>query len=233
MQLTGNQVACLICYFVLSRMSEQGKLPEHGVVVRTIVTTQELDPIAEEFGVEVVNHLLVGFKYIGETIRLLPPGEEFIFGAEESLGYLLGTYARDKDSAVAALALAEMTATLKKQGRTVMDYLNEIYRKHGYYSEMLRDLYLHGQEGQEQIGRIMTSLRENTPTEIGGHGVVSVTDRLTLTERDLRTGEERGGVEGIKGDLLLERGVAPDVIAYATKTTKYFRYLTGKPKAKK
>jgi len=202
-RLTGNQVACLICYFVLSRMSEQGKLPKHGVVVRTIVTTQELDPIAEEFGVEVVNHLLVGFKYIGETIRLLPPGKEFIFGAEESLGYLLGTYARDKDSAVAALALAEMTATLKKQGRTVMDYLNEIYRKYGYYSELLRDLYLHGQEGEQQIGRIMTALRENTPTEIGGHGIVSVTDRLTLTERDLRTGEERGGVEGIEGDLLL------------------------------
>ena len=202
-RLTGNQVACLICHFVLSQMREQNKLPRHGVVVRTIVTTQELDPIADEFGVEIVNHLLVGFKYIGEVIRLLPPEKQFIFGAEESLGYLLGTYARDKDSAVAALAFAEMAATLKKRGRSVMDYLNEIYRRYGYYSEMLRDLYLHGQEGQAQIKQIMTFLREDTPGEIGGLEIAGVTDRLSLTERNLRTGEERGGVEGIKGDLLL------------------------------
>lgn len=202
-RLTGNQVACLICRFTLSEMREQGKLPEQGVVVRTIVTTQELDSIAAEFGVEVVNHLLVGFKYIGETIRTLPPGKEFIFGAEESLGYLRGTYARDKDSAVAALTLAEMAATLKARGRSTMDYLNDIYRAYGYYSEMLSDIYLHGQEGQAQISRIMSALRESPPVEIGGRRVERVTDRLTLTERDLVTGEERGGVEGIEGNLLL------------------------------
>ena len=200
--LTGNQVACLICYFTLSQMREQNKLPEHGVVVRTIVTTQQLDPIAADFGVRVVSHLLVGFKYIGEAIRMLPAGEEFIFGAEESLGYLRGTYARDKDSAVAALTLAEMAATLKAQGRDTIDYLNEIYRKYGYYSEMLRDLYLKGQQGQEQIKQIMSTLRSNIPREIAGFKVESVTDRLTLTRRDLRTGAE-SGVEGIEGDLLL------------------------------
>ncbi|NQT20298.1 MAG: phospho-sugar mutase [Planctomycetes bacterium] len=202
-RLTGNQVACLICHFTLSQMREQGSLPGHGVVVRTIVTTQELDAIAAGFGVEVINHLLVGFKYIGETIRTLPPGREFIFGAEESLGYLRGTYARDKDADVAALTLAEMAATLKARGRGTMDYLNDIYRAYGYYSEMLSDIYLRGQKGQAQISLIMSTLRKNPPTEIGGCKVERVTDRLTLTERDLVTGEVRGGVEGIEGNLLL------------------------------
>ena len=202
-KLTGNQVACLICHFTLSQLREQKKLPEHGVVVRTIVTTEQLDRIASDFGVEAISHLLVGFKYIGEAIRTLAPGKEFIFGAEESLGYLRGTYARDKDSAVAALTLAELAATLKKQKRCTIDYLNDIYRRYGYYSEMLGDLYLYGQEGNQQIKKIMQTLRENTPADVGGWRVERVIDRLTLKERDLLTGQERGGVEGIEGDLLL------------------------------
>ncbi|HUS58085.1 MAG TPA: phospho-sugar mutase [Planctomycetota bacterium] len=202
-KLTGNQVACLICHFTLSQMRRQNRLPEHGVVVRTIVTTEQLDRIAADFGVESVNHLLVGFKYIGETIRKLPPGHEFIFGAEESLGYLRGTYCRDKDSAVAALTLCEMAATLKKQNRMPMDYLNDIYRTYGYYSEMLHDLYLYGQEGSEQMKRIMATLRNEPPQSVDGRKVERVVDRLTLQERIVATGETRGGVPGIKGDLML------------------------------
>ena len=202
-QLNGNQVACLICHFALSQLREQGRLPKQGVVVRTIVTTEELDRIAADFGVEVINHLLVGFKYIGEAIRNLAPGKEFIFGAEESLGYLRGTYARDKCSAVASLTLAEMAATLKKEKRSPMDYLNDIYRRYGYYSEILHDLYLRGQEGLAQIKKIMAVLREDTPADISGWKLERVIDRLTLTERDARTGQTRGGVPGIKGDLLL------------------------------
>jgi len=203
MKLTGNQIACLMCHFTLSQLREQGKLPKHGVVARTIVTTEEVDRIAHDFGVDVVNHLLVGFKYVGETIRNLPPEKEFIFGAEESLGYLRGTYARDKCSAVAALTLAEMAATLKKEKRSMMEYLNDIYRRYGYYSEMLEDLYLRGQEGLAQIRKIMRVLRENPPKEIDGWKIERVTDWLTLQERDVQTNEVRGGVEGIKGDLLL------------------------------
>jgi len=208
-KLTGNQVACLICHFTLSQMKQQGTLPDQPVVVRTIVTTAQLDPIAAEFGAEIVNHLLVGFKYIGETIRLLPPEKEFIFGAEESLGYLRGTYARDKDSAVAALTLAEMAATLKKQGRNLMDYLNQMYRTYGYYSESLRDLYLHGQEGARLREKIMSVLRESPPAEIAGHAVERVTDRLEMTETDLQTGTVRNlpatmnGLEVTRGNLLL------------------------------
>jgi len=202
-KLTGNQVACLICHFTLSRLRQAGRLPEHGVIIRTIVTTEELDRIAADFGVESINHLLVGFKYIGEAIRTLPPGKEFIFGGEESLGYLRGTYARDKDAAVAILTLAELAATLRKQGRTVCDYLDDVYRQYGYYSELLHDIYLYGQEGQQQIRKIMAGLREAPPASVGGRAIESIVDRLTLTRRDMKTGKTAGGVEGIKGDMLL------------------------------
>ncbi|HUU69374.1 MAG TPA: hypothetical protein VM186_07610, partial [Planctomycetota bacterium] len=109
----------------------------------------------------------------------------------------------DKCSAVAALTLAEMAATLKKEKRSMMEYLNDIYRRYGYYSEMLEDLYLRGQEGLAQIRKIMRVLRENPPKEIDGWKIERVTDWLTLQERDVQTNEVRGGVEGIKGDLLL------------------------------
>jgi len=202
-KLTGNQVACLICHFTLSQLRRQNRMPRHGVVIRTVVTTEELDRIAADFGAEVINHLLVGFKYIGEAIRNLPPEKEFIFGAEESLGYLRGTYARDKCSAIASLTLAELAATLKKEKRSIMEYLNDIYRRYGYYSEMLQDLYLRGQEGLGQIQRIMRVLREDPPKAVGEWKIERITDRLTLQERDVRKGEVRSGVEGIKGDLLL------------------------------
>jgi len=202
-KLTGNQAACLICHFTLSQLRQQNRIPKHGVVIRTIVTTEEVDRIAKDFGVEVINHLLVGFKYIGEAIRNLPPEKEFIFGAEESLGYLRGTYARDKCSAVASLTLAEMAATLKKEKRPMMEYLNDIYRRYGYYSEMLEDLYLRGQEGLARMQKVMRVLRDDPPKSIGGWRIERITDRLTLQERDVHTGEVRGGVEGIRGDLLL------------------------------
>ena len=208
-KLTGNQVASLICHFTLAQMKERAALPSHPVVVRTIVTTAQLDQIAAAFGAEIVNHLLVGFKYIGETIRLLPEGKEFVFGAEESLGYLRGTYARDKDAAVAALTLAEMAATLKKQGRSLAGYLNNIYKTYGYYSESLRDLYLHGQEGAQQREKIMSEMRNKPPASISGYTIERITDRLTMKERDLLTRDERdlpptaNGREVTSGNLLL------------------------------
>jgi len=202
-KLTGNQVACMLCRFILSQLRAQNRMPEHAVVVRTIVTTEALDAIAADFGAEIVNHLLVGFKYIGEVIHKLPEGKQFVFGAEESLGYLSGTYARDKDAAVAALILAELAATLKAEGRRVIDYLNDIYRSYGYYSETLGGIYLYGQQGSEQIKHIMSELRTNTPAEIAGRKVERITDRQTLRELNLLTGEERGGVEGIPGNVLL------------------------------
>lgn len=188
--LTGNQIAALIGHFILEQLHFQKKLTPQHFIAKTIVTTDMLDAIAQAFGVTIYNNLLVGFKYIAELIRHKEESEIFVFGGEESHGILKGAYTRDKDAAVAALMIAELTGYLKDQGHTLVWQLNQLYRKYGMYWETLTSLAYQGAEGFTTMSTIMRNLREHPPTAIGDHTITSIIDRLVSSE-------------GTKGDVLV------------------------------
>lgn len=199
--INGNQIGAVLCYYILAALENQGRLPDRGVVCKTIVTTDLISLIARDFGLIPVDNLLVGFKYIGDVINNLSDGETFVFGTEESHGYLFTDFVRDKDAAVAAVLLAECAAQLKRQGRTLRDYLDDIYRAFGYFCEVQKSTYREGARGNEEIAQIMTGLRQNPPAEIGGCKVVEVVDRQTNTVCNVQTGTTRA-IQGATGNVL-------------------------------
>lgn len=175
--LTGNQSGAIMIHYKLSLLKERGLLPSNGVVIKTIVTSEMGADIARSFGVEVEN-TLTGFKYIGEKMTSYErTGErEFLFGYEESYGYLSGTYARDKDAIVAALLICEAAAYYSSKGKTLYDVLLALYAEYGSYLEGLESRTLKGIDGVAQINAIMNDWRSNPPTEIGGVKVTEVLD---------------------------------------------------------
>ncbi|WP_028559254.1 phospho-sugar mutase [Paenibacillus pinihumi] len=177
--LTGNQSGALMVHYLLSQLKEQGRLPENGVVVKTIVTSEMGADIAESFGAQVVN-TLTGFKYIGEKMNEFEKSgkQAFLFGYEESYGYLTGTYARDKDAVVASLLICEAAAYYKKQGKTLYDVLLELYSRYGTYLETLESRTLKGVDGVQKIAAIMEDWRANAPAEVAGVKVEQVLDYL-------------------------------------------------------
>ncbi|MBD3309423.1 phospho-sugar mutase [candidate division KSB3 bacterium] len=201
--LNGNQVGALLTDFILNTLNEQGNLPPKGVIVKTLVTTDLAERIAQEFGMVTVSDLLVGFKFIAEVIRNLPQDQEFIFGLEESLGYLRGTFTRDKDAATAAITLAEMAAELKEQGQSLYDRLNFLYRKYGYFQETLKNVYVSGAEGTARVARMMAELRAQPPQQLAGKRVSEVIDRQEGVVIAPETGKVIREVTGTKGNVLV------------------------------
>lgn len=183
--LTGNQTGMLLVNYVLSSLKELNKLPKNGAVIKTIVTTESVRKMAEAYGVKLLD-VLTGFKYIGEKIREFEEtgSNEYLIGFEESYGYLVGTFARDKDAVVASMLIAEMTLYYKKQGKTLYDALVEIYEQYGYFKESLVSVELKGKEGQEKIGRCLDLLREDEITEVNGVKVVRSFDYKLSIEKD-------------------------------------------------
>jgi phosphoglucomutase len=176
--LTGNQSGAIMVHYLLSRLKEQGKLPSDGIVIKTIVTSEMGAAIAESFGMQVVN-TLTGFKYIGEKMTEYERAggtPQFLFGYEESYGYLAGTYARDKDAVLASLLICEAAAYYKKQNLSLHDVLQQLYAQHGYYSERLESRTLKGKDGMEQIQSIMNDWRQHAPTEVAGVAVTELLD---------------------------------------------------------
>lgn len=175
--LTGNQSGALMIHYLLSQLKDRGQLPTNGVVIKTIVTSEMGEAVAKHYGATVEN-TLTGFKYIGEKMSAYEQtGEKtFLFGYEESYGYLTGTYARDKDANVAALLICEAAAYYSTQGKTLYDVLVELYEQFGYYLESQQSRTLKGIDGVQQISAIMTSFRQQPPTEIAGVPVVEVLD---------------------------------------------------------
>ena len=170
--LTGNQVGALLADYILRKRAAAGTIPEGGYVVETLVTTPLIQAIAEPKGVNVVSDLLVGFKYIAQTMEQKGP-DKFLFGAEESLGYLAGEYARDKDAGVAALYTAELAAELKRAGKTLVDRLNEIYVEQGtYYWEGQISHFCEGPTGKEQMRKLLGEFRDSPPKN-WGEGVLT------------------------------------------------------------
>lgn len=177
--ISGNHIGSIIEYYILNSLKDRGELPENGAVVKTIVTTDLQDRIAEDFSMKVFN-VLTGFKYIGEKIRQFEStGKyQYVFGGEESFGYLAGTYSRDKDGVLATLMIAECCAWLMNSGRSMGDYLNEIFSKYGYYDDKNVSIEATGLQGKEIISSIIKHLRENPPKSMGAVAVKRVLDFL-------------------------------------------------------
>ncbi|RKN78858.1 phospho-sugar mutase [Paenibacillus ginsengarvi] len=175
--LNGNQSGAIMAYYVLSSLKERGELPDNGVLVKTIVTSEMGAVIAESYGVRVIN-TLTGFKYIGEKMTEFDRTGQyrFLFGYEESYGYLAGTYCRDKDAVLASMLICEAAAYFKSKGKTLYDVLQELYTKYGYFREALESRTMKGKDGLDKIKAIMEDWRSHPLAEVAGVPVVRVQD---------------------------------------------------------
>ena len=190
--MSGNEVGALMLNYMLSCRKEQGNLPKNPVCVSTIVSSDLGTEIAEKYGCE-MRRVLTGFKYIGEIIGWLEADgekERFIMGYEESYGYLCGTYARDKDAVVASMMICEMAAYYKKQKKSLLDVMAEIYNDFHYYGNRLLNYEFEGEEGVKFMNSVMDQLRSNPPTEIAGDKVLTVSDYKLSVQKNMTDGTE-------------------------------------------
>lgn len=180
--LTGNQLGALLLHYLLKTKQVNGTLPTNGTLLKTIVTSELGTAIAAQFGVETVN-TLTGFKYIAEKIAEFEAtgSHTYIFGYEESYGYLIETFARDKDAVQVALKVAEMVAYYATEQKTLLQALEGLYEQFGYYQEALISKTFEGKDGQEQMVAILNDYRINPPTAFAGIAVVRVEDYLSST----------------------------------------------------
>lgn len=189
--LTGNMSGCLLEEYELSqRQAVNGKLPEDGAVISTIVTSNMAGTIAKSYGLRFIE-VLTGFKFIGQQILGFEQSGvgTYLFGFEESYGCLIGTHARDKDAIVATMALCEAAAYYKTQGKTLWDAMIDMYEKYGYYKDDIQSITLKGIEGLAKIQEILETLRKEPPVEIAGYKVLKARDYKADTIKDLATGE--------------------------------------------
>ncbi|MEI4712837.1 phospho-sugar mutase [Bacillus cereus] len=189
--LTGNQTGALMLDYLLSQKKENGTLPENGVVLKTIVTSEIGRTIAKAYGLDTVD-TLTGFKFIGEKIKQYEESGqyEFQFGYEESYGYLIRPFCRDKDAVQSVLFACEVAAYYKSQGKTLYDGLLEVFEKYGFFREDLVSLTLKGKDGAEQIQEMMATFRENPPKEVAGLTVVAVEDYKASIITSLQDGHK-------------------------------------------
>lgn len=188
--LNGNQVGILLSNYILSSLKEQNILKQNGVIIKTIVSTDVVKNICEDYGIGILD-VLTGFKYIGEKIKEFEiSGEKsYIFGFEESYGYLMGTFVRDKDAVIAVNVIAEMALYYKRMGKTLNCVLDEIYDKYGIYTEDLISMDLKGKEGQEKISRCLETLRSMEKINFGEKSVLKVQDYKLQIDKNFKTGE--------------------------------------------
>ncbi len=177
-RFTGNEVGLLLLDFLLKTKAKRGELPKNGMVVKTIVTSDIGRAIAEKYGVDTVD-VLTGFKYIGETMDRIEDEREYLFGFEESCGYLIGKYARDKDAIGALLWIIEAKAFYKSQNKTLSDAMEEIYQTYGYMATNLASTMFEGADGAQQKEEIIASVRQSPLTEITGREITSFKDYST------------------------------------------------------
>ncbi|MEB9409481.1 phospho-sugar mutase [Bacillus sp. 007/AIA-02/001] len=189
--LTGNQTGALMLDYLLSQKKENGTLPENGIVLKTIVTSEIGRTIAKAYGLDTID-TLTGFKFIGEKIRQYEESGqyEFQFGYEESYGYLIRPFCRDKDAVQSVLFACEVAAYYKSQGKTLYDGLLEVFEKYGFFREDLVSLTLKGKDGAEKIQEMMATFRENPPKEVAGLTVVAVEDYKASIVTSLQDGHK-------------------------------------------
>lgn len=187
--LTGNMSGCLIGDYIIGQKKEQQGLPKDGAFIKSIVSTNMADAIAEYYGIQLVE-VLTGFKFIGQKILEFETkgSGTYLFGMEESYGCLTGTYARDKDAVVASMTLCEAAAYYKTQGKTLWDAMIDMYEKYGYYKDDVKSITLKGIEGLEKIQTILETLRKDTPKTIGGYEVLKARDYKKDEIVDIKSG---------------------------------------------
>ena len=217
--VSGNEMGVLLLDYIASGRKQEGTLPKNPVAVKSIVSTPLADKVAADYGVE-LRHTLTGFKWIGEQIKFLEEKgeqERFIFGFEESYGYLSGTAVRDKDAVVASMLICEMAAYYRKNGSSIKQRLEEIYKKYGYYLNAVDSFSFPGLSGMDKMQKIMEDLRKNGPKEIAGISVKNCVDYLDSE----KTGLPRANVLLYKlenGESIIVRpsGTEPKIKAYFT-----------------
>ncbi|WP_407724240.1 phospho-sugar mutase [Ruminococcus sp. JL13D9] len=231
--ISGNEDGVMLTNYILSCKKEQGVLPENPVVVKTIVTTKLINKLCEKYGCELKN-VLTGFKYIGEVIlNLEKKGEEnrYLFGFEESYGYLAGTYVRDKDAVVASMLICEMTAYYRKQGISLAQMIDDLYKEYGYYLNQTFAFEFEGAAGMQKMSDIMSGVRADLPKAVDEYKVVKVSDYKLKKETDLITGETTDitlptsnvialNLEGDNGVIIRPSGTEPKIKLYITAVGK-------------
>ena len=231
--ISGNEDGVMLTNYILSCKKEQGVLPENPVVVKTIVTTKLINKLCEKYGCELKN-VLTGFKYIGEVIlNLEKKGEEnrYLFGFEESYGYLAGTYVRDKDAVVASMLICEMTAYYRKQGISLAQMIDDLYKEYGYDLNQTFAFEFEGAAGMQKMSDIMSSVRADLPKAIDKYKVVKVSDYQLKKETDLITGDTTDitlptsnvialNLEGDNGVIIRPSGTEPKIKLYITAVGK-------------
>ena len=227
--LSGNETGAMLTEFILRSRTEAGTLPVDPIIVKTIVTTKLINAICDKYGAELRN-VLTGFKYIGEVILNLEKvsqEERFVFGFEESYGYLSGSYVRDKDAVVASMLICEMAAYYKKQGKTLAMVMDEMYKEYGYYKNTTLNFEFSGAAGMQKMADIMANLRENAPKEFASYKVLKIADYLESKEYNLVTGEESVinlpksnvlsySLEGEHACIIRPSGTEPKIKLYIT-----------------
>ncbi|WP_339909121.1 phospho-sugar mutase [Symmachiella dynata] len=199
--VSGNRIGVLIADYILRKRKEAGTLSPEHYVVETLVTTPLIAKLAQAADVRAIDDLLVGFKYIGQTMDREGP-DNFVFGAEESLGYLAGQYARDKDAAIAGLYILELAAELHAEGKTLLDRLDEIYVEHGYFTESQTSLVSEGPTGKAQIDALMQTFRDAPPAELAGITLSRARDYGTHEIRSLPDNARVEDLPQPQGDLV-------------------------------
>lgn len=207
--LTGNRIGALVVDFILRKRAAAGTLTPEHYVVETLVTTPLIAAIARSRNVRVIDDLLVGFKYIGRTMDQEGP-DKFVFGAEESLGYLAGEYARDKDAAIGALYLLEHASELRDEGKTLWDRLDELFVEHGCHVEGQISKFCRGASGRDQIGSLLTAFREAPPSSFGGAPLARVRDYRRHEVRSLPDNARMADLPNPSDDLLFFDSVEGD-----------------------
>jgi phosphoglucomutase/phosphomannomutase len=210
--LNGNEIGALLTHFKLSRLAEQGRMPRSPVVIKTLVTTGQITRIAHYFGAQVVEDLLVGFKYIADVLWQLEQGgaygdvegtpADFVLACEESLGYLLTPQVRDKDAGAPSLLLAEVALDQKRRGGSIQAYLDKLARQFGYFRNELQTVAMTGLEGKDKMARMLNRLRKSPPAAIGGLGVTAFED---LRSEDNWLGPIKGATDYAARNFLVFR----------------------------
>ena len=231
--ISGNEDGVMLTDFILSNRKANGTLPENPVVVKTIVTSKLVEKLCEKYGAELKN-VLTGFKYIGEIIlNLEKEGKKnnYVFGFEESYGYLAGTYVRDKDAVVASMLICEMAATFKKQGKSLAEVIDGLYEEFGYYKNTTLSFEFSGSEGMQKMADIMSALRDNAPAEVAGFKVTGTADYKLSVAKDIASGEEtvinlpksnvlQYNLEGDNMAIVRPSGTEPKIKIYLTAVGK-------------
>ena len=217
--VSGNEVGVLLLDYICAGRIEKGTMPEKAVAVKSIVSTPLADAVAANYGVELRN-VLTGFKWIGDQIAGLEAAgevERFIFGFEESYGYLAGPYVRDKDAIVGSMLICEMAAYYRSIGSSIKQRLEEIYEKYGRYLNKVDSFEFPGLSGMDKMASIMNELRNNPPQEIGGYAVVKVTDYKKPEETGLPAANVLiYGLEGGATVVVRPSGTEPKIKTYFT-----------------